>query len=309
MSMVADPFPNFFIVGAPKCGTTTVSNALTRHPNVFFCDPKEPFFWSEDFPKLRTQERLACVDDYLQLFRNAEPRHQVIAEGSTNYLYSQVAIPAIMKFNPQARFLAIVRNPAEAAYSFHDELVYTSNEDESNFERAWRMQDVRRSGQRVPQTCRAEQWLQYEKVMSFGEQLERFFEVVPEPQRLVLLFDDVAKDTRGTYLKILQFVGLKDDGQCEFDRAKSARQVRFAAVHRFLRLPPKPLAVPMLYFRRYVAKQNSGMIGQVKRLLVRSRKRPELSPEFHEELKRCFEPEVRRVESLLQTDLQHWLAG
>ena len=54
--------PNFFIVGAPKSGTTAMADYLREHPEVFFSDPKEPFFWCDDFAPLRRRERIETLD-------------------------------------------------------------------------------------------------------------------------------------------------------------------------------------------------------------------------------------------------------
>jgi hypothetical protein len=86
--------PNFFIVGAPKCGTTSLSEYLRSHPNVFMSSPKEPHFFATDlYP--RNPEGIDSVAAYLQLFTDARDQHQVVGEASASYMFSDAAIPAI----------------------------------------------------------------------------------------------------------------------------------------------------------------------------------------------------------------------
>ena len=82
--------PDFFILGAPKCGTTALSEYLRRHPRVFVSRPKEPHYFCADFdyyyaPGQRTEEH------YLRLFAEADEGHLAVGEASVWYLYSEDA--------------------------------------------------------------------------------------------------------------------------------------------------------------------------------------------------------------------------
>ena len=71
--------PNFFIVGAPKCGTTALSEYLREHPQVFMSRPKEPHHFATDMPRYRFTKNEA---DYLDLFSGADDSHTAIGEAS-----------------------------------------------------------------------------------------------------------------------------------------------------------------------------------------------------------------------------------
>ena len=110
--------PDFMLIGAMKSGTTTLHAHLTRHPDVYLCEPKEPGFFSRD-------ERYACgIESYRELFRPARPR-QLCGEASTCYTrwphYADVA-PRIAEHVPDARFLFIMRDPVERSYSHYRHL-------------------------------------------------------------------------------------------------------------------------------------------------------------------------------------------
>src|SRR5882672_4936026 len=109
--------PEFFIVGAPKCGTTSLYAYLSRHPAVFMPRVKEPFFFCSD---IQTTSMVRSLDDYCALFALA-PLGSMRGEASTLYLFSEVAIPRIMALRPDAKILVMLRNPSDAAYSFHQQ--------------------------------------------------------------------------------------------------------------------------------------------------------------------------------------------
>ena len=304
----AGPHPDFFIIGAPKGGTTALAHYLSEHPRIFFSAPKEPHFWDEDHENGRTIHGLSTVDQYLRLFAGADPdQHLAIGEGSTSYLQSRVAVQAIRDFNPDARFLVMLRHPIEVAYGEHGELVRHYHEDVTDFEEAWRLQEQRAAGHCLPRTPGIVQQLQYRDVARFGEQLERLFDVVPESQRLVMLFDDFVADTRGTYQQVLEFLNIPDDGRTDFPKLNQARAYRSGWLGRMYHAPPAIIERPMRVLRSKVM-ANSGRMKQfVKDMVSVKKPRRNLRPEFRAELLDVFREDILRTAQLLDRDLGHWI--
>ena len=87
--------PNFFLIGAPKCGTTSLSLYLKEHPEVFISEPKEPHFFSDDI----NNGGIKDLTGYLDCFKGAQVECGIIGDASTLYLYSKNAIQNILKFN------------------------------------------------------------------------------------------------------------------------------------------------------------------------------------------------------------------
>ena len=102
--------PNFFIVGAPKCATSSLSNWLQRHPQVFMSEWKEPRFFDTDLKvRMRVDE-----EAYRRLFRGADPQqHRAVGEATPWYLYSRVAVPSILRFAPDAKLLLLSLLPRQ----------------------------------------------------------------------------------------------------------------------------------------------------------------------------------------------------
>ena len=217
---MTDGMPNLFIIGAPKCGTSALAHYLSEHPNVFFSDPKEPFFLSDDYPELKKQHGLDGIEDYFSLFQKADSQmHTVIAEGSTNYLASYTAIRNAINISPDAKFIVMLRDPVQVAHAYHMEQIWARNEDEKSFEAAWRLQAKRKKGQCVPRSCVAEQFLMYGELTNFVDQIRRLYAVVERAKVIVLLQEDLRNDPKAMYEKVLSFLNLPNDERSEFLRS------------------------------------------------------------------------------------------
>ncbi len=298
--------PNFFLVGAPKTGTTSLSLYLSEHPEIFFSSPKEPNYWSDDFPRLQQFHNMETKERYLKLFADANEGHIAVGEGSTNYLYSKTAILNILNEYPDARFVVMLRNPVDVVYAMHGTLVFAMNEDVRDFEKAWNMQAERREGKNIPATCLATQFLQYRDLANFPLQMDRFLSLVPASQRHVIVYDDFAADVRGCYSRVLEFLGVNDDGRTEFPVANSSKRHRFKAVHRIIRRPPSWLERPMYPLRQFIRSQQRGPIAVVKKALRIQAKRAPLRPEFISHLRDTFRDDVTQLGEMLHRDLSYW---
>ncbi len=147
--------PNFFILGAPKCGTTSLASWLGEHENIYMSPVKEPNYFNTD---VRIIGRLTDWE-YQALFRGACEKHMAVGEATTGYLRSRVAVERILDAVSDARFIVCIRKPIEMAISYHGELVKSGIETETDFETAWRLQEIRRRGVRTPPLClHKEEW-------------------------------------------------------------------------------------------------------------------------------------------------------
>ena len=121
--------PNFFIIGAQKAGTTSLYRYLDQHPEIYFSPFNEPRFFAREInpdgevvvqrfggPSRRQPPRLANLDAYRALFRGVEGE-RAIGEASPTYIYAPGTAERIKKYVPGARAIALLRNPADRAYS------------------------------------------------------------------------------------------------------------------------------------------------------------------------------------------------
>jgi len=171
--------PDFFIVGAAKCGTTALFEFLSRHPLVFMPRIKEPKFFCTD---LETTGGVYTGRDYRALFADVPDRF-LTGEASALYLYSEVAIQRLMMYNPSARIIVMLRHPVEAAHSLHASRWGFGHEDIPAFEAAWRAQAARLAGKQLPRGWPDPATLQYGAMYRYAPQV-RVLTTSQEPLKL-----------------------------------------------------------------------------------------------------------------------------
>ena len=291
------PVPDFVIAGLPKCGTTTLYHWLKDHPDLFMPDGKEPHFFA---PYLSDRYcRVRDEDTYRTLFEKAGPG-QICGEASVLYAFSPDSLRAVLDFNPAARLILMLRNPVAMAPSYHGQLLVNLEEDEDDFEKAWDLQEDRRQGRSVPPSSTDSHLLQYQTCCSAGEHLERFMEIVPEKQRLVLLLDDLARDASGTYRAVLEFLGVRDDGRRQFGKANEGAVLRSRLLQRWITDQPGFIKPFKPFLKRFLS---SALLHKLNR--KPSGKRV-LSADFEAKLYDIFQQDIEKVERLLGRDLKAW---
>lgn len=290
--------PNFFIAGAPKCGTTAIAAWLATHPQVYFSPIKEPHFFNTD--GLR---QVKSLRDYEGLFEYAKPHHLAVGEGSTHYLYSREAIPAIERYVDGPRFIVCLRDPVEMVRSLHAQRVVSGREVLGCCEKAWRRQPERRLGFSIPRTVRSDpERLQYAAYCRLGEQLERLYETVPRNRVLPIVLNDIRCDPANEYRKIIDFLGLDSDGRVSFPTVNSARYVRSPHVAVLARLL---IESESGYGGRWMARLG----GRLRRMNVVPNRGVEMRTEFRRELAEYFRDDVERLEHLLGRRLSEWMSN
>jgi len=317
-SSARPPFPDFFLVGAQRCGTTTLSWCLKRHPQICFSKPKEPHFFAR--VPAHVIESGQWRDRYARFFLHYREAHRSVGEGSPTYIGAPEAIETILRINPRAKLIAMVRNPVEMIRSLHLRLLFILEEDVPELATAWRLQETRARGERIPRRCSDPRLLRYRELGALGSQIERLYRLAGRDQSLVLLFDDLVREPRKVYEQVLGFIGVDDDGRTEFPRRRPSQRYRSRTLQRMLYKPPAPLVDWMDRSRvERLSRQDDGTATRTSRdtrariKLLHNRLRdwntcrpPPMSPATRAMLREAFEPEVARLSALLDRDLSHW---
>jgi hypothetical protein len=198
------PIPEFFIVGHPKSGTTALYEMLRRHPQIFMPELKEPrYFARELHPFRRPQDAEPdTLEDYLALFLEARP-DQRAGEASPSYLRSQHAAARIAEVQPQARIIAILREPASFLRSLHMELLQDHVETEKDLRKA--IERERRMRDQKPLLWYSDDRIEY------VEQLRRYHALFPPERILVLIYDDFRADNDATVRRVFEFLDVDAD--------------------------------------------------------------------------------------------------
>jgi hypothetical protein len=288
------PRPDFFIAGAPKCGTTSLFNYLRAHPAVFMPENKEPNYFCNDLPT-PWPGHVGTLAEYEALFSTAPP-HALTGEASVFYLYSKVAIGQIMAHNANARIIAMLRNPIEAARSMHAYRWNNHLEDVGDFEQAWRLQEPRREGRQLPLRWPYPQLLQYGAFFSYAPQVRRLLAQVPREQCLFLLFEEFFADPSRQFARVLEFLGLPPDpARTAFPVVNMTIGVRSPRLDRLLRQPPPAL----MALRRAAHAVALHPMRALQRLNRVAGERPPLRESFRAELEEYFSADVSELEQLL----------
>src|SRR5437588_10302084 len=216
--------PDFFIVGHAKCGTTALYELLKQHPQIFMPEykwgaGKEPWYFHRDNPQPQTDgvrsvrftgRRAVTLEEYTSLFTSARP-DQLIGEASTSYLWSTSAAERIAQARPDARIIAIFREPASFLRSLHLQLLQNHHEVEPDFRRAVDLDEPRRCGREIPFHSYWPQALIYSDRVRYVEQLRRYENVFPREQILVLIYDDFRGENHATMRQVLRFLDVDGD--------------------------------------------------------------------------------------------------
>ena len=269
---------------------------LSEHPHIFMSPMKEPHFFNGD-----DRQAVGTLDRYEALFCSAREEHLAVGEASVWYLSSAEAVPAILRYQPEAKFVVMIRNPIEMAPSLHGEMVLSGHECEWRFSTAWTLQDERRQGRSLPVFCWARRRLLYGDICSLGMQLERLLRTVPSHRVLTVILDDIRADPRNEYLRVLKFLGVPDDRRVNFPLHNPASVPRWPRLQRAV--------YPMLELKyRLGVRGGLGLWTGIENLMRLEQPRAPLTPEMTSVLKRYFSKDIELLAQLLARDLRPWLA-
>jgi hypothetical protein len=312
------------VVGAPRCGTTSLARFLRDHPDVRFSNVKEPHFFSQfDLTGLDIGSLRARVDsEYLaRYFPEADKQSPILAEGSVSYLYAPERMEAIVRLWPQAKFVIAVRDPMEMLPSLHLRLLYLGDEVEPDFGRAWTLMGARRQGRQVPRSCIDARWLDYGEIARIGKHVDRFIATVGRERCFISVFDDLVADPETVYRQLLEFLELPYHPRRDFGAKRSSCGYRFGPLQRMLKRPPK-FARTFLAGAKYrqrikpvSERKDSSIVRQVlglrRRLLnwnsVEARPQP-LPPDLCHQIRAELAEDVARLSRVLGRNLDHWLS-
>ena len=304
--------PNFFIVGAPKCGTTSLHEYLQRHPDVFMPFFKEPHFFGSDLVGSRFRQFRGKPDRYLKLFRDALGEKR-IGESSPWYLASGRAAEEIHGYDPAAKIIIMLRNPIDMMYSMWSQFRYSGNEQIESFEEALAAEADRRARRRIRRAAHCITGLYYREMARFAEQVPRYFDRFGRENVLVIIFDDFRADTPVTFRAVVDFLEVDSNYNITFDVRNPNKEVRLEWLQKLIvgsgfslmllkdrltYLATTHALVPYAYRTRAV----QGVIA----VYTKYERRSPLTTELRQRLASELESEIDALSALLDRDLSHW---
>lgn len=297
------PTPNFFLIGAAKSGTTSLYHYLRSHPDIFLPGYQEPRYYayegeqSQDFDGPDSTKLIRGIvrteTEYRDLFSGVDGESG-IGDVSPAYLYSPVAASRILEAHPNARIIAILRNPVERAYSHFVDNLGKGWEPCDNFVTVL---DEELRGKR------SDWWRKWDYIGHgyYHPQLQRYFHVFPSDQIRVYLFEDLKEDTTALVRDILTFLNVDPNFNPETNRR-----------HNPSGLPRYELLRDLLGTRNPVRTTLKWLLPTDVRERIRrtftdmNRHKPELPDEARQTLREIYRDDIYKLENLIGQDLSAW---
>jgi hypothetical protein len=282
-------WPNFFLVGAAKAGTTSIYSHLSKHPDVFFPSIKEPHFFTQVCPAPGQEYLIEAINNrstYLRLYARAAG-HTVIGDASPSYLWHPEVPKRIHSAAPESKVAMILRDPVERAYS-HYLMDYREGAQSKPFYEAL-LADMNR-----PDKGWGVSYLYYELGL-YAEQVARYLETFGSQRVKVLMFDDFNHDPKAVLCEIADFLGIDPAPLANIDTSRKYNS--YAAPRN-------------QYLRRVAGARFSRVLGQAvmprwlgalifERMFLRQAPKPALDPRARELLCGLYDPELDNLEKLL----------
>lgn len=194
---------NFFIVGQPKCGTTSMYHYFKKHKEVFLPKQKQLYFFAKDHNEHRKKHSKYNTDhysnyynfkfeDYISRF-NFQKKFSVYGDITPDYIYSKTAPIDIYSYNKKAKILIILREPLEFLKSFHNQLINSGREYETDFYKALSYQEIRENKSYKNNEQSPHFYFQYDKLVDYLS-IVKSYHLIFKNNLKIVLYEDFKSD-------------------------------------------------------------------------------------------------------------------
>ncbi len=280
-------FPNFIIIGAGKCGTTSLYNYLHQHPQIYLCPQKETYFFVPEHirSKFKPWGAITNFDDYANLFKDAS-KDSVVGEISTTYYRYADSAKQIYLTLPQVKIIAILRDPASRAFSDYQMHFRKGNEKEEF--------DTLISPEN-----------RFIKPGFYYSELIPYFELFPREQIKIFLFTDLVKNSTTFIRDLFEFIEVNP--QFTPDTKTKGREGGLPKNQTLNTILTKPNPL-----RKFTASVLSLFIPLSLRQKIRTNlvkqniQAAKLSPELRQRLIEIYRYDILKLQELIDRDLSAW---
>ena len=289
--------PTFLIIGAMKSGTTALYYYLAQHPQIFMSPVKEPNFFCNGELESSDSKSVTHIGAYQDLFKNVYDE-KAIGEASHCYLYEPEAVARIQQYVPDAKLVAILRNPVDRAHSHFLHKVRDGTEPLTDFAQALREEETGANQNRNVQD--------YVGRGRYYEQLKRYFDAFDRDQLKVYLYEDLSNTPIDTLQNAFRFLGVDDSFVPDVSlRRNVSGYPKYKALDEFLRRPsPVKDALKMHLPARLRWRLSRAFDSLKTRNLSEP---PAVQPEVRRQLIEEYREDILKLQALLGRDLSGWL--
>ena len=279
--------PNFFIVGSPKSGTTSLYEYLKDVPGIYMSPEKEPKY----FHKKNSELNLKGISDeskYLKLFKNVKDE-KVIGEASPTYLIDPESAELIQKFNPESKIIIILREPVDKAFSQYLLRVSNGKETRSFKEVIASRMNTKTGGLREYDLC-IDPGLYY-------NQVKKYLDVFGSGKVKIIIFEEFVKEPIKTVKEVLEFIGIDAEPSKKVGKAFNP----YGA--------PRGKIGKKILASKTIKKISTKIIPQTLRwkvrgkILIKKDEKPKLSKEDRLVLENFYRNDINELKNLIKTKL------
>ena len=284
---------DFFIVGAPKAGTTSLYHYLSEHPQVEMSSQKEPDYFSykaiNEQGMYYAKNRVDTLDKYESLFEQKES--VVYGEGSVSYLFYDNVAEDIKKYNPNAKIIIMLRNPIERAFS-HYLMDYRLGLVSDSFENIITKKSKHKNAHLFYQ--------QYIEVSKYTKQIQRYLNFFEKENILFIDYEDFKNNVSKTVDQVYDFLNISTEFAADINTKYNTftmpknKGIRFIYSFVFLR------KILTFFLPIYLVKN-------IRAFLFKADKKPELLKETRSQLSIIFNNDIKKLDEVLGKNYSKWI--
>ncbi len=283
-------WPNFYIVGTVKGGTTSLYRHLQQHPEVFLPAFKEPHFFAQIQPKANRKHLIEFIKDeadYIKLYSSAL-KFSAIGDASTSNLWYPEVPERIHQVAPQAKIIIMLRDPVARAHS-HYLMDFREGVVDQPLSVEWLKRDFeqRKKGWGISQM--------YVDLGLYADPVQRYFQTFGASNVQVLLFDELVRDPENTLQRVAQHLGIAFEPFLEMDLNTVHNAYKAPRGTWSRRCAASPLARWIGY--RLMPKNLQWWLYQ--HLILKPSSKPQLDPEVRNYLVDIYATDIQKLESFL----------
>ena len=279
-SKLNNAYPDFFIVGAPRSGTTSLHEYLNKIPEIFMCTKESGYFSKFSIGRVTTEQ------EYKNLYSNSE-NNQLIGESTAIYLRDPETPDLIYKANPKAKIIILLRDPIERAHSHY--LKYIRN--------GYETEPFSRKIAVYKKNNTQDSFHDYIIMPSFYfDSVSKYIKIFGDKQVKICIYEEFAKNTKKIVTGILDFLQIDSEIPSNINK----KYGEFAH-------PPNKSEQLLTtnYFSSNVATRfiPKSMRSSIKNLLSDKNSKPELEEDDIMKLHELFDDDVTKLQNLLRRKL------
>jgi hypothetical protein len=289
--------PNFLIVGAAKCGTTSLYRYLSQHPDIFMPEWKElSLFIGDPFGPIHKVKKPYY---YRKVFSKVQ-NQTAVGEASTTYLFDETAPKIIKEQLGAIRIIITLRDPVTMSYSLYNHQLRKEGETIENFEDALAKEEDRRRDPEFKKQCYGwhANYYYFQRALYY-QQVKRYMDTFGKTNVRVILFEELVSETLSVVKKIFQFLGVDDTFMPEIKLHNPAGGI--LKIPRFWKDNGLFLKTFQFVFSKNLIKKIPYLLRNV------GRKPPQpMNPITAKNLRKSFYKDICRLERLIGKDLSNW---